>query len=57
MGTAQLGTELSEEEVRTVVEYLKAHTGQQPLVDYPVLPPHTEDTPPPEVSVEDVAHD
>jgi cytochrome c peroxidase len=51
MGTAQLGTHLTEEEVGAMVSYLQTLTGHQPVVEYPILPPHTADTPPPDVSV------
>jgi cytochrome c peroxidase len=51
MGTAQLGADLNPEEVEAIVAYLNALTGDQPRVDYPVLPPHTSETPPPDVNV------
>ena len=51
MGTAQLGTELTDSEVMAVVAFLGALTGDQPVVDYPILPVHTADTPLPDVSV------
>lgn len=55
MGTAQLGTELSQEEIGAMVAYLQALTGEQPQVDYPVLPPHTPETPAPDVTVGNAA--
>ncbi|MBZ8132544.1 cytochrome-c peroxidase [Afifella sp. IM 167] len=47
MATAQLGTELSEEEVDAIVAFLHALTGEQPQVEYPILPASTDTTPPP----------
>jgi cytochrome c peroxidase len=51
MGTAQLGMALTDQEVTAIVAYLGSLTGQQPIVEYPILPQHTEDTPLPDVSV------
>jgi cytochrome c peroxidase len=51
MGTAQLGAELSDQEVAAIVAFLATLTGKQPQVEYPVLPPHTAETPLPDVSV------
>lgn len=51
MGTAQLGTELTDEEVTAIEAYLGSLTGDQPVVEYPILPPHTPGTPLPDVSV------
>ncbi|MBI1355234.1 MAG: c-type cytochrome [Acidobacteria bacterium] len=45
MGTSQLGADLSDAESEAIVAFLKTLTGQQPKVEYPVLPPHTEQTP------------
>jgi cytochrome c peroxidase len=47
MGTAQLGTELNDSEVKSIVAFLKTLTGNIPEVTYPVLPPSTADTPKP----------
>ena len=52
MGTAQLGTELDDTEVRSIVAFLKTLTGDVPQVMYPELPPSTNDTPRPESMVE-----
>ena len=38
MGDAQLGSELSEEDVRLVTAFLHTLTGDQPVVEHPVLP-------------------
>ena len=51
MGTAQLGTELTDQEVAAIVEFLDALTGKQPEVGYPILPPQSADTPLPDVTV------
>ena len=51
MGTAQLGAELTDSEVAAIVAFLGSLTGDQPQVTYPILPPHTADTPLPDVSV------
>ncbi len=51
MGTAQLGTDLTPEEVESLVVFLKSLTGRQPDLEYPVLPPQTPLTPLPDVSV------
>ena len=48
MGTAQLGTELSGEEVKSIVAFLKTLTGEVPEIRYPVLPVSTDATPKPE---------
>ncbi|WP_305067661.1 cytochrome-c peroxidase [Lysobacter sp. GX 14042] len=47
MGTAQLGTELTPEEVDDIVAFLGTLTGKQPRMEYPVLPVRGIDTPPP----------
>lgn len=47
MGTAQLGTELNDAEVKSIVAFLKTLTGDVPEVIYPVLPPSTTKTPKP----------
>jgi len=47
MGTSQLGTELDDKEVKAITAFLHTLTGEQPKVEYPVLPPSTKDTPKP----------
>jgi len=51
MGTAQLGATLTDQEVAAIHAFLRALTGEQPEIDYPILPPQTPDTPLPDVSV------
>ena len=51
MGTAQLGQDLSDEEVTAIVAFLKTLTGDQPALEYPILPPQSADTPLPDLSV------
>ena len=48
MGVSQLGAELNEGEVDAITSFLRTLTGQQPKVEYPILPPHTSQTPLPE---------
>ena len=45
MATAQLGTELAEEDIGAIVAFLDGLTGEQPRVEHPVLPARTEATP------------
>jgi cytochrome c peroxidase len=47
MGNAQLGMQLTPEERATIVTFLRALTGTEPRVEYPVLPTHTDATPRP----------
>lgn len=47
MGSSQLGAKLSEKEVDDIVAFLKTLTGEQPRVEYPILPPSTDATPKP----------
>jgi cytochrome c peroxidase len=45
MGSSQLGINLTAEEAETIVAFLKTLTGEQPQVEYPVLPASTATTP------------
>jgi cytochrome c peroxidase len=47
MGSVQLGAELTPADVDAIVAFLGSLNGEQPNVRYPVLPSHTEATPPP----------
>lgn len=51
MGSAQLGTELTEDEVTKITAFLGSLTGEMPRVEYPVLPPETDTTPRPSAVV------
>jgi cytochrome c peroxidase len=51
MGSAQLGATLDAAETEAIVAFLRTLTGDQPRVEYPVLPPHTPTTPLPDVKV------
>lgn len=51
MGTTQLGATLTPEEAADVAEFLRALTGVQPKVEYPVLPAGTDATPRPELAI------
>ena len=47
MGSAQLGIKLSDDEAAKIVAFLHALNGTQPKVEYPILPPGSDDTPKP----------
>jgi cytochrome c peroxidase len=49
MGSAQLGAKLTEAETNSITAFLRTLTGRQPRVEYPILPPHTRDTPLPDI--------
>ncbi len=48
MGTSQLGAELTEDDADAITAFLETLTGEQPQVTYPILPPSTAATPPPQ---------
>ena len=48
MGSSQLGMKLTDAEVEDMTQFLRTLTGQMPKVDYPILPPHTNQTPLPD---------
>lgn len=52
MGSAQLGANLTADETAAIVAFLRTLTGEQPRVEYPILPPHSPQTPLPVVSVD-----
>ena len=47
MGNAQLGTDLSDQEAALIAAFLEGLTGEQPRVEYPILPVETDKTPKP----------
>ncbi|MDX3895858.1 cytochrome-c peroxidase [Pusillimonas sp.] len=47
MGSSQLGQELNEDEAKAITAWLHTLTGDQPRVEYPILPPSTAKTPRP----------
>jgi cytochrome c peroxidase len=49
MGEIQLGTQLSDEEVSSIVTFFGALEGEKPEITYPVLPASTATTPKPDV--------
>jgi cytochrome c peroxidase len=49
MGLAQLGATLTSEEADKIVGFLKATTGKQPKVEYPILPAPADATPTPKL--------
>ena len=48
MGTSQLGSGLNDAEVDAITAFLRTLTGDQPRIEYPILPSHTDRTPLPE---------
>jgi cytochrome c peroxidase len=48
MGTSQLGETLTDEDVAAITAFLKTLTGEQPRVEYPIMPVSTGSTPKPE---------
>ena len=51
MGSSQLGSKLTGKDVDAIVEFLQTLTGTQPKVEIPILPPHTRETPLPDVRI------
>ncbi|WP_058555339.1 cytochrome-c peroxidase [Thiohalocapsa sp. ML1] len=49
MGTAQLGAKLTNDEVTSIATFLETLTGEQPKVEYPILPVETAETPRPQL--------
>ncbi len=47
MGSAQLGQTLNDDEAQRIADFLRTLTGEQPRVEYPILPPSTLETPQP----------
>lgn len=47
MADIQLGQKLSNQEVKEMVAFLEALTGEQPQITLPILPPSNKDTPRP----------
>ncbi len=50
MASSQLGAELGEEDIDAITVFLKTLTGEQPVVEYPILPVRTYSTPLPDTS-------
>jgi cytochrome c peroxidase len=50
MGVSQLGAQLNEAEVDAIAAFLSTLTGEQPVVEHPVLPPFSEQSPLPVVT-------
>ena len=48
MGTSQLGTQLTDDEINEITTFLDSLTGEQPKVTYPILPPSVAATPRPQ---------
>lgn len=51
MSTSQLGAKMSEADIDAITAFLKTLTGDQPKIEYPLLPAHTKDTPQPDVRI------
>ena len=51
MGSSQLGTQISDDEVEKIHAFLTSLTGEQPETTYPILPDSTTETPRPSLSV------
>jgi cytochrome c peroxidase len=51
MGSAQLGATLTPADTHSIAAFLKTLTGDQPKIEYPVLPAHTGETPLPDVKI------
>lgn len=49
MGQSQLGAKLTDKEVKDITAFLNALTGEQPKVEYPILPVSTDGTPKPKL--------
>jgi cytochrome c peroxidase len=49
MGSAQLGASLTKMDIDKILAFLDATTGDQPVVDYPILPASTDSTPKPKL--------
>jgi cytochrome c peroxidase len=47
MGVVQVGVEMNEEEMDKITAFLRTLTGEQPKLEYPILPPNTDATPRP----------
>lgn len=48
MGSSQLGIELNDTDVERITDFLRALTGEQPQIVYPILPPSVVATPRPQ---------
>lgn len=49
MGTAQLGVNLDDKDVKALAAFLRTLTGEQPRIEYPIMPASTATTPKPEL--------
>lgn len=51
MGSSQLGAQLTDEDAGAIVSFLQTLTGDQPKIEYPVLPPASKNTPLPDLTL------
>ena len=47
MGTSQLGADLTPDEIKSITAFLHTLTGEQPRIEYPILPRSRAETPKP----------
>jgi cytochrome c peroxidase len=47
MASVQLGIPVTDDEVDKITAFLRTLTGEQPKIEYPILPPDTDNTPRP----------
>lgn len=55
MSSSQLGMELNKDEAAKITSFLRALSGDQPLIVHPILPPSTSTTPQPTLTIEVVS--
>lgn len=55
MSSSQLGMDLNKEEAAKITSFLRALTGEQPVIEHPLLPPSTSKTPQPNLTVKSAA--
>lgn len=53
MGSVQLGQTLDDDEAERIADFLRTLTGEQPRIEYPILPPSTPNTPKPIIDIEE----
>ncbi|MDY0213132.1 MAG: cytochrome-c peroxidase [Desulfuromonadaceae bacterium] len=55
MSSSQLGMKLNKDESAKITSFLRALSGDQPLIQHPILPPSTNTTPQPTLVIENAA--
>jgi cytochrome c peroxidase len=51
MGTSQIGAKLEDAEINQIVAFLQSLTGDQPKIEFPILPNRTATTPMPDIRI------